>query len=248
MIDYVLLEKYAQEVSVLFVEDDETIRKEVNDLLSDIFSYVDIAVDGEDGIHQYQEYYKKHEKYYDLVITDIKMPKKNGIELCKLIFNIQPEQPLIVLSAHDESPYLIELINMGISQFIQKPLEINNFIQVIFNLSQDIYNKKMQTEPEDTTTVYLADELVWDKCLKKLTLKDVPIKLSKKELLILECLLQVKDKVCTVDELLNFVWNDDDNSSPDVQNLNNILARLRKKIPLLHLENIYGLGYKIHRN
>ena len=245
MIDYVLLEKYTNNISVLFVEDDELIRKEILDLLSDIFSHVDIATNGQEGIAQYENYYKNHNNYYDLVITDIKMPKVNGIELVKMIYAQYSNQPIIVLSAHDESKYLIELINMGISQFIQKPLEINSFIDIIFNISKDIYTQKTQQQSIQSNIVQLNEISYWDKELKRLNTNKKEVKLSKKELLILDCLLRVKDKICTVDELLSYVWKDTPDTNPDIQNLNNIMARLRKKAPEVHIENIYGLGYKI---
>lgn len=245
MIDYVLLEKYTHNISVLFVEDDELIRKEIVDLLSDIFSHVDIAVDGQEGINQYKNYYEDKKSHYDLVITDIKMPKVNGIELVKMIYAQHSNQPIIVLSAHDESKYLIELINMGISQFIQKPLEINSFIDIIFNISKDIYTQQTQQESIQSSIVQLNETSYWDRDLKQLSTNKQEVKLSKKELLILDCLLHTKDKVCTVDELLTYVWRDTPDTNPDIQNLNNIMARLRKKAPEVHIENIYGLGYKI---
>lgn len=246
MVDYILLEKYAKNITLLFVEDDEVIRKEINDLLSDIFCQVDLAVDGEDGIKKYQNYHQINGKHYDLVITDIKMPKINGIELTRMIYEQNDNQPLIVLSAHDESKYLIELINMGISQFIQKPLEINNFVQIIYKISKDIFESQTQTQVIQSNLVELNESTVWDKETKKLRIQDEDVKLSKKELLILDCLLQVKDKICTVDEIITYVWKDELHATPDVQNLNNIIARLRKKMPDVHIENIYGLGYKIN--
>lgn len=246
MVDYILLEEYTQNMHVLFVEDDEFIRKETNELLTDIFPNVDIAVNGEEGLNLYKEFNEKNSRYYDLIITDIKMPKMNGIDLTKNIYQINEEQPVIVLSAHSDSEYLMELVNIGISQFITKPIEINNFVHIIFNISKDIYSKNNDNADIDTTLVNLTPALIWNKNTKKLMRGKEDIKLTKKELLLIDLLLQVTEKTYTVEEIIVHLWEDNEESSPDVKNLKNIISRLRKKIPELDIENVYSFGYKIN--
>ena len=246
MVDYILLEEYAKKITVLFVEDDENIRKEVYDLLTGIFPHVNIAVDGEDGFKKYIEYYDANKKYYDLIITDIKMPKLDGIELTRMIYEKYKEQSLLVLSAHSDSKYLIELVNMGIAQFITKPIEINNFVRVIYNISKDIHFKNNEKKDVQTNILNLNSNAVWNQELKRLTINEKDIKLSKKEILIIDFLLQVTEKTRTVEELIAYVWEDEKYNSPDVKNLNNIIARLRKKIPEVDIENVYGFGFKIN--
>lgn len=248
MLDYILLEEYGKDISVLFIEDDENIRKEIHSLLLDIFFCVDVAVNGEDGLDKYNSYYKENKKYYDLVITDIKMPKMDGIELTKMIYAQNQKQRVIVLSAHSDSKYLIDLVNMGISQFITKPIEINNFIRIIFNISKDIHCKKNESKDTQTPIINLSPTIAWNKETKKLTICNKDIKLSKKELLIIDFLLHIIEKTRTVEELIAYVWQDDMHSCPGVVNLNNIIARLRKKIPEVDIENVYGFGYKININ
>ncbi len=133
-------------VDVLYVEDDSSIRDDTTDVLRDIFLKVDTAVDGVDGLNKYNKYHKVNDKYYDIVISDIEMPNKNGIDLCKDIFNINSVQIIIIISAHNDSSYLIELINQGINHFIQKPLELNNALKVFFTTSSAIYSNKLVHE------------------------------------------------------------------------------------------------------
>jgi len=130
-------------VDVLYVEDDSMIRDDTADILKDIFLKVDTAVDGVDGLEKYIQYKKENEKYYDIVISDIEMPNKNGISLCKDIFQTNPMQIIIIISAHNDSSYLIDLINLGINHFIQKPLELNNALKVFFTTSSAIYSNKL---------------------------------------------------------------------------------------------------------
>ena len=246
MLDYVLLEEYTRDITVLIVEDDENIRKEIYDLLVDMFFHVEVAEDGYDGLEKYTDYHNKNKRHFDLVITDIKMPKICGVDLSKMIYEINKEQPIIVLSAYNDSEYLVELLNIGISQFISKPIEVNNFIRAIFDISQDIYLKNSETKSNCNNIININKNTIWNKELKKLTNDKKDIKLSKKEMLIIDYLLKTIQRTCTADELIMYVWNDEQYSFPDVKNLNNIIARLRKKIPYVNIENIYGLGYKIN--
>ncbi len=249
MIDYIALEKYGRELSVLFVEDDEGISKEMNFLLGDIFTKVDSGFDGIEGLSKYNQYFQANEKYYDLLITDIRMPNMNGIELIKNIYSINPSQKVIVLSAHNESEYLMELVNIGIAQFILKPIDYNNFLDVIYKVSKMIYEDKLlnnNDKKEISPFINITDELIWNKELKQLFLNNNIFKLTKKELHLIELLLQVPEKTYTNEEIMFALWNDDFDTIPDIANLKNLISRLRKKLPNLNIENIYGFGYRLN--
>lgn len=81
MIDYISLEKYAKDISILFVEDDKSIAKEMELLLSEIFVDIKVAYNGIEALEEYNKFYKENNRYFDLIITDIQMPKMNGIDL-----------------------------------------------------------------------------------------------------------------------------------------------------------------------
>ncbi|QKJ22950.1 response regulator transcription factor [Poseidonibacter lekithochrous] len=247
MIDYILLEKYSKDINVLFVEDDEDIRKETSELLEDIFQKnITIAVDGQDGFTKYMKYHEENNKYFDLVITDICMPKIDGVELTKLIKKENIEQKLIILSAHNESEYLMELVNVGISQFILKPIEFNSFIDIIYKISKEIYHINSEESEELSSTVNLSSNLYWDKDNSQLVQDSAKIKLTKKEFLLIALLLKSPEKTYSNDEIVIHLWKDDLDKSPDISNLKNVISRLRKKVPLLNIENIYSFGYRIN--
>jgi DNA-binding response OmpR family regulator len=70
--------------------------------------------------------------------------------------------------------------------------------------------------------------------------------LTKKELHLIELLLQVPEKTYTNEEIMFALWNDDFDTIPDIANLKNLISRLRKKLPNLNIENIYGFGYRLN--
>lgn len=245
MVDYIYLEEYSKDKSVLFVEDDDNIIKETTELLEVIFPKVDVALDGKEGFSKYLKYKNKHDKFYDLVITDIQMPNLNGIELTKLIYKENKNQLLIVLSAHSESHYLLELVNLGISHFIPKPLKYDTFVHVLYMKLKELENNHINNSTNNDI-VQINDALTWNKQTKQMLVDNENIKLTKKEILLIEILMKQNEQTHTVEEIINYLWFDDDNYAPDISNLKNIISRLRKKLPSLDIENVYGFGYRIN--
>lgn len=129
-------------LKVLYVEDSEIVRESTCDILDQYFDTFDIAINGEDGFQKYKQFYDEHDRFYDIVITDIKMPKMNGIEMIKLILKMDQEANIIVMSAHNESDYLLQLINLGISNFVLKPVDITQFQTIISRTIESVINQK----------------------------------------------------------------------------------------------------------
>ena len=245
MIDYISLEKYAKEISILFVEDDKGISKKMEILLYEIFSKIEVAFDGNEALGKYCNFYKTNNEYPDLIITDIRMPNMDGIELIKHIYKENANQKIIVLSAHNESEYLIELVNLGIYRFILKPMDYNNFFEIIFKVSKEIYMEKYKVSDNKEIFIKLNCDLIWNKELKQLYLNDKLLKLTKKEFLLIELLLRIPEKIFVNEEIISYIWKEEFNENPDISNLKNLISRLRSKIPALKIDNIYGFGYKI---
>lgn len=127
---------WSKELNVLYVEDDLALREEVSLFLSDIFKRVDLAPNGKEGLE------KLAQNDYHLVITDIRMPVMDGIEMIEAIKERYPKQPILVTSAHNESEYLIKLINLGIKYYITKPLQSDQILKVLYTIMEHIYYEK----------------------------------------------------------------------------------------------------------
>jgi YesN/AraC family two-component response regulator len=125
------------------VEDDELIRKEGLLLLEKFFKQVHVAVNGKEGLDLYRSYKKERDEYFDLVITDINMPIMNGIEMIKDIKRSNQKQPIIVISAHDETKYLIPLVQLGVNSFLLKPIDTNSLTDILYKSCQAIHDHKI---------------------------------------------------------------------------------------------------------
>jgi YesN/AraC family two-component response regulator len=136
MLDLKSLSAAAAGFTVLYVEDDEFLQEETSELLSNFFTDIVLAPDGEQGLARYLE------QPCDIVVTDINMPNMNGIEMSRQILAQNPNQTVIVISAHDESQYLMELINLGIKNFISKPLVLDTFLEVLQRVCGQMHEER----------------------------------------------------------------------------------------------------------
>jgi PAS domain S-box-containing protein len=141
---------YAKGMRVLYVEDEMQIRENTVPLLLKFFPQVETASNGKEGLALYKD------NVYDLVITDILMPEMNGVTMIQMIKELDSSQNIIVTSACEESHYLLELINLGVAQFLLKPMKTEQMIRVLFEVVQNIYNARKVSE----FTANLKQELV----------------------------------------------------------------------------------------
>jgi len=132
-----IVKEYTKDLSVLYVEDDLIVQKQTHKFLKLLFRSVETANDGQEALNIYED------TKFDIVITDIMMPFVNGLELSKRIKKINPYQNIIVISAYNDSDQLIEFINLHVRQFMLKPVEINNMLMTLYNVSKGIVNDKL---------------------------------------------------------------------------------------------------------
>jgi DNA-binding NarL/FixJ family response regulator len=138
MIDLKELRTNAQNFNVLYVEDNHKLRENAFKFLKKFFKNVYLAKDGEEGFETFKKV-KPH-----IVITDIKMPKLNGIELTKKIKQLNQNIQIIIMSAFDDSEYLFSSIEYGVFRYLKKPVNISDFAKILFECVSNI--KKVQDE------------------------------------------------------------------------------------------------------
>lgn len=236
------IREQTKHLSVLFVEDNEPFRTRILPVLEDYFYRVDAAIDGSDGLEKYTNLYQTKQKHYDLVISDIRMPNMNGVELTAAIRRIHEEQPIIILSAHAEADYLLSLINLGVAQFITKPVQYPQMFETLYKVCHKI-NQTPTTPTHPNHIISLTNTIFWDNEKKFLFEKETAVALTKYEILLMELLTKKFEQVCSSDEILShFYLNNIDVSS---DNLRGMMMRLRKKLPEKALNSIYGMGYRL---
>lgn len=109
--------------SLLYVEDNESVRNATMETLNQLFSTVTDAIDGRDGLEKYERYRP------DMIFTDLNMPNVNGLIMIEEIRKKDRETPIIVCSASDDASYFIRSISLEVNGYLQKPLEISPLLR-----------------------------------------------------------------------------------------------------------------------
>ncbi|WP_424578638.1 EAL domain-containing response regulator [Arcobacter sp. 7ABA8] len=123
-------------LSILYVEDDTTVRESLSSTLKLLAKKIYTANDGLEALDVLKT------NKIDLIITDIKMPNLDGLELSKRIQDLDLNIPILITTAHDEIDYFHKAIELNVDAFITKPLNITSLIQSITKLAKIIITKK----------------------------------------------------------------------------------------------------------
>jgi len=132
MIDLKLLQTMANNYTVLYVEDDLEIQQEMVRYMRQFFKKIVSADDGLAGLEAYQK------ESFDLIVTDLSMPKMNGLEMLEKIRAIHKDQLVLITSAHSESEYMIKAIKIGIDGYIIKPFDYEQLNYELFKTVEKI--------------------------------------------------------------------------------------------------------------
>jgi PAS domain S-box-containing protein len=130
---------YLKHLNILYVEDNKDSLELTTLMLNDFFNKVIIATNGVEALEKF-----KQEKI-DVVITDINMPKMNGIDLIKEIRKIDKDIFIIMLSAHNEDKFFLESIKIGVDGYLLKPIDLDAFLSLMDKL---ITKEKIKKENE----------------------------------------------------------------------------------------------------
>jgi diguanylate cyclase (GGDEF)-like protein len=122
----------SREVTILYVEDEDDVREGYMRTLERISDNVYTAKDGLIGLEIYKKYLP------DIVISDIKMPHMDGLKMAKAIKEINPHANIVFTTAHSESAYLLEAIELQAEGYLLKPVQKKSLVNIVQKLSKNI--------------------------------------------------------------------------------------------------------------
>lgn len=121
-----------RDITILYVEDDHALRTQVAFSLKLVAARVIEAENGSEGVEKFRKFAP------DLVVTDIRLPVMDGLQMIRIVRGITPEVPIIVCTAFTETDYLIRSIELGVSAYLQKPLVVDDLLNAVCRLSDPI--------------------------------------------------------------------------------------------------------------
>ena len=216
--------------SVLYVEDENGIRKNIEEILVHLFKETHTAKNASEA----------HMKYIqnkpDLIITDIKMPGESGIDLIKKIRQEDSKTRIIITSAHTDLEYMLEVAELHLVKYIIKPITQEKLMDALISF----------LKTHDDSKIYnLSRTCIFDYSKSIITNEDESFDLTKKENSFLKILI-TKNRIISYDEMENLIWDEDSIMTANAMRL--FIKNFRKKLPKNSLKNIQGTGYKLIRD
>ena len=219
------MEKFKQ-FTILYIEDDEGVRTVNSRFLTRMFNEFYEAKDGQEGYELYKKYHP------DIILTDINMPRLDGLSLAKKIRQTDQTTKIIISTAFSDKDYLLEAIELNLEKYIIKPLTSRNLIPALTKAASAL-------EVEKDFKINLDDNFYFDNKTSLFYLHNEEMDLTKKELLFLKLLVTNKNRVVSYEEIEQFVWEDEYMS---LNSLRTTIGFLRKRFHLtvLKIFQIWG--------
>jgi DNA-binding response OmpR family regulator len=228
---------------VLLVEDEEDAREILGFYLDTVFDEVQIACDGQEGLELYEKAYADN-KTFDLVLTDIQMPKLDGLSMIENITKINENQKFIIVSAYKDEEYLFKSINLNVISYFVKPLEVKNMMEMLKKVKSKVLEDK-SNEPIEEVIVKINNTYEYNRKTNLLYRNGELVDLSKKEKLLIEALVKNIKEIKTKEYLKEFIWNDSETSDATMRT---VIKRVKDKIvDDDFIVSKKGLGYLIER-
>ncbi|SHH64333.1 MULTISPECIES: response regulator transcription factor [Virgibacillus] len=173
-------------------------------------------------------------------ILDIMLPGMDGYEFCKKI-RMESEVPIIIISAKDEEIDKILGLELGGDDYLTKPFSPRELVARVKRLFKRSNIRLAHTEENDARVT--VDELTIDKEERRIFFRDEEYEVTTKEFDMLLILVENVNRAFSREELLIKIWGD--NYFGSDRAVDDLVKRIRKKLPDLPLETVWGYGYRL---
>ena len=216
--------------SVLYVEDEDGIRNNIQEILKYLFKETFTANNMEEAYPKYLAHKP------DLIITDIKMSGQTGIDLIRKIRATDSKTRIIITSAFTDLEYMLQATELHLIKYIIKPITEDKLMGALESFIKSYDDNKIYNL-NTNWTFNVAESIVSNGSEDFL--------LTKKESIFLKLLI-TKNRIISYEELESSVWDEDSVMTLNAMRL--FIKNLRKKLPEKFLTNIQGIGYKLLKN
>jgi len=215
----------------LIVEDEKKVAAFIKKGLEEETYAVDVAYDGEDGLHMGLE------NQYDLVILDLMLPVIDGLEVLSRLRGEKIETPILLLTAKDSVEDKVTGLNTGADDYLTKPFAFSELLARIRVL--------LRRGKAETKTVLQINGLSLDLVSHKVKRNDEEIELTGKEYSLLEYFMRNQGKVLTRTMIAEHVWDYNFDTFTNVIDVyvNHLRKKIDKGYPEKLLHTLRGVGY-----
>ncbi len=218
---------------LLLVEDDEPLAETISTALTQQHYVVDVAVDGEEGWDYTQAF------TYDLIVLDVKLPKLDGISLCRRLRQAGYNESILLLTVQGGSADKVTGLDAGADDYVVKPCSLQELLARIRAL--------LRRRTGVGTPLLEWGTLCLNPSSCEVTYKGQFLPLSPKEYSLLELFLRNRDRVLSRSAILEHLWSFEDPPGEDTVRAH--IKGLRRKLKIAGaedvIETVYGMGYRL---
>jgi DNA-binding response OmpR family regulator len=222
--------EFLKNLTVLYVEDDEQVRKNAVEYLGRICKNVLEAKNGKEAIAAWKT------SKPDIIITDINMPRLNGLDMASYIRAHDNDVQIIIATAYADTEYLMRAVELQLVKYLIKPITKEKLLNALDRSVKMIDDKSK-------FSLQLSKECSYNAYSQMIICKDKEIKLTKNEYLFMDLLSHHHSRVVRYEEIENAIWPYDGMSQDAIRSL---VRAIRKKVPEGIIENISGTGYRLN--
>jgi len=139
------------DLKLLYVEDEEAAREEVQTLLRRWVREVLTARDGHEGLELFRQ------QAPDLVVTDLRMPVMSGLDMARAIRKLDPEARIIVTTAHSDTSFFLEAIDLGVDHYVMKPIDLERLVFSVRRCAEAIEARRSEKRHAEERERLLAE-------------------------------------------------------------------------------------------
>ncbi len=221
-------------MKVLIVEDEEKMAKLIQKGLEKEGYAADYVLDGETA----EKRIGLNKDVYDVIILDLMLPQKSGVEVCKAIRELKITTPILILTAKDMTADKIAALDMGADDYLVKPFSFEELLARV----RALMRRPVQVLP----TILEAGGITLKSNERKVFINGKEVPMTMKEFGLLEYLMKNPNRVLTRDQIMEHLWGWDFDSFSNVVDVH--VKNLRKKLHDTRgqrvLETVRGLGYR----
>lgn len=223
-------------MKILVAEDDPLTRQGLCEVLESEGYHVIAAANGREAVRLFQD------QRPDFVCLDIMMPQSSGYEACRSIRNLNPQTPVIFISAKSEEIDRLVGFDLGADDFIAKPFSVREVLARV----RAVARRCLAEASADVTEFTMGDLTVYPAELRARR-GDVTIDLSPRDVSILQLLSEHRGRALDRNTIFNHAWGED--HFPNSRTLDQHISQLRKRVepdpknPVL-IRTVHGVGYR----
>lgn len=213
---------------VLYVEDDSIVAESTLSVLEHFFEDITFAKDGLEALHVIKE------KNFDIAILDLKIPHHNGLEIASALRKKSQEVLIMMVSSYQEIEDMRKAMKLGMIDYIPKPLSFEELQRTLLECAKKFHQRQE----------YINEKIFYDFHKKQLYKEERLVPLTKNEVMFIELVQKHKSQLITYELIAQELYNSS-HTDMNISSIKNLVFRLRKKLEMELVENVFGVGYRV---